>query len=75
MPSVRFPDGTTVPALGLGTWTMGERKARAANEAAALALGFDLGMTLVDTAEMYAEGGRGAGSWRARSPVGAIGCL
>jgi len=57
MPCVTFPDGTTVPALGLGTWTMGEREARATNEAAALALGFDLGMTLVDTAEMYAEGG------------------
>ncbi len=57
MPSVTFPDGTTAPALGLGTWTMGERETRAANEAAALALGFDLGMTLVDTAEMYAEGG------------------
>jgi len=57
MPSVTFPDGTTVPALGLGTWTMGERETSAANEAAALALGFDLGMTLVDTAEMYAEGG------------------
>jgi diketogulonate reductase-like aldo/keto reductase len=57
MPSVTFPDGTTVPALGLGTWTMGEQQARAATEAAALSLGFDLGMTLVDTAEMYAEGG------------------
>jgi len=57
MPSVTFPDGTTVPALGLGTWTMGEREIRAADEAAALALGFDLGMTLVDTAEMYADGG------------------
>ncbi len=57
LPSVTFPDGTTVPALGLGTWTMGEREARAEREAAALSLGFDLGMTLVDTAEMYAEGG------------------
>jgi diketogulonate reductase-like aldo/keto reductase len=57
MPSVTFPDGTAVPALGLGTWTMGERESVAANEAAALSLGFDLGMTLVDTAEMYAEGG------------------
>ena len=57
MPWVTFPDGTTVPALGLGTWTMGEQKARAATEASALSLGFDLGMTLVDTAEMYAEGG------------------
>jgi diketogulonate reductase-like aldo/keto reductase len=57
LPRVSFPDGTTVPALGLGTWTMGEHKARAAAETAALALGFDLGMTLVDTAEMYGDGG------------------
>ncbi len=56
---VPFPDGTMVPALGLGTWTLGERKARAAVEAATLSLGFDLGMTLVDTdtAEMYGDGG------------------
>jgi len=57
MPSVTFPDGASVPALGLGTWTMGERETGAATEAAALAVGFELGMTLVDTAEMYAEGG------------------
>ncbi|MET0682982.1 MAG: aldo/keto reductase [Casimicrobiaceae bacterium] len=57
LPRVSFPDGTTVPALGLGTWTMGEHKARAAAETAALALGLDLGMTLVDTAEMYGDGG------------------
>jgi diketogulonate reductase-like aldo/keto reductase len=57
IPAVALPDGTSVPALGLGTWTMGEHKARAAAEAAALGLGFDLGMTLVDTAEMYGEGG------------------
>jgi len=57
IPAVSFPEGTTVPALGLGTWTMGEHEARAATEAAALAQGFDLGMTLVDTAEMYADGG------------------
>ncbi len=57
LPAVSLPDGANVPALGLGTWTMGERKARAATESAALSLGFDLGMTLVDTAEMYADGG------------------
>ncbi len=55
--AVAFPDGGAVPALGLGTWTMGERRARAAREAAALALGLDLGMTLIDTAEMYGDGG------------------
>jgi len=43
LPSVLFPDGKGVPALGLGTWTMGEGRAPAAQEAAALALGLDLG--------------------------------
>ena len=56
MAGVRFPDGTAVPALGQGTWRMGERGDRRA-EAAALRLGLDLGMTLIDTAEMYGEGG------------------
>ncbi len=46
-----------VPALGQGTWTMGEKRTRVAQEAAALTLGVDLGMTLIDTAEMYGDGG------------------
>ncbi len=53
---VRLPDGTEVSALGQGTWHMGERKAAAQAEAAALRLGLDLGMTLIDTAEMYGDG-------------------
>ncbi|MEQ8479590.1 MAG: aldo/keto reductase [Hoeflea sp.] len=53
----RLPDGTPVPALGLGTWHMGEDSARAGDEIAALRTGIDLGMTLIDTAEMYASGG------------------
>ncbi|MCO6419853.1 aldo/keto reductase [Siccirubricoccus sp. KC 17139] len=57
MGQVTFPDGTRVPALGQGTWHMGERGSDRAREAAALRLGIDLGMTLIDTAEMYAEGG------------------
>ncbi|PWS38234.1 oxidoreductase [Falsiroseomonas bella] len=57
MTSVRFPDGTTVPALGQGTWHMGERGSDRRREADALRLGLDLGLTLIDTAEMYAEGG------------------
>ena len=57
IPRVALPDGTRVPALGLGTWTMGERRARAAAEVAALVCGFDLGLMLVDTAEMYGDGG------------------
>ena len=56
LPVVRLPDGGEVPALGQGTWRMGERGDRNA-EAAALRLGLDLGMTLIDTAEMYGEGG------------------
>lgn len=54
---VRLPDGETVPALGLGTWHMGESGHRRAGEVRALQLGLDLGMTLIDTAEMYADGG------------------
>ena len=46
-----------MPALGLGTWMMGEGRATHAEEVRALQLGLDLGMTLIDTAEMYANGG------------------
>ena len=52
-----LPDGTMVPALGLGTWGMGERGSSAGDEAAALRLGLDLGLSLIDTAEMYGDGG------------------
>jgi len=57
IPTVRLPTGETVPALGQGTWTMGDSSRRRKEEAAALRLGLDLGMTLIDTAEMYASGG------------------
>jgi len=57
MPVVRLADGTTVAALGLGTWRMGETARRRALEIAALRAGIDAGMTLVDTAEMYGDGG------------------
>lgn len=57
MKTVRLPDGTDVPALGQGTWFMGEQPGARAQEIRALQLGIDLGMTLIDTAEMYAEGG------------------
>jgi len=57
MKTVSLPDGERVPALGQGTWRMGERKSAHADEVAALRLGIDLGMTLIDTAEMYGEGG------------------
>ena len=52
-----LPDGTPIPALGQGTWHMGERGANRKAEAAALRAGLDLGLTLIDTAEMYGEGG------------------
>jgi diketogulonate reductase-like aldo/keto reductase len=57
MRTVTLPDGTQVPALGQGTWHMGERGGAAKAEVAALKLGIELGMTLIDTAEMYGNGG------------------
>jgi diketogulonate reductase-like aldo/keto reductase len=53
---IDLPSGETVPVLGQGTWGMGEGGSPEA-EAAALRLGIDLGMTLIDSAEMYGEGG------------------
>lgn len=55
--TVRLPSGETVPALGQGTWYFGEDARQGQDEIAALRLGLDLGMTLIDTAEMYANGG------------------
>ncbi len=57
MRTVRLPDGTEVVALGQGTWRMGEGRHPRKAEADALRMGLDLGMTLIDTAEMYGEGG------------------
>ncbi len=57
MQTVELPGGERVPALGQGTWYMGERSADTSREVNALRLGVDLGMTLIDTAEMYADGG------------------
>ena len=54
--TVALPSGERVPALGQGTWHMGEDRAARAEELAALRLGLDLGLTLIDTAEMYGEG-------------------
>jgi len=55
-PTVTLPDGRAVPALGQGTWYLGETPSRRAEELAALRVGLDLGLTLIDTAEMYGEG-------------------
>ncbi|AOZ00813.1 aldo/keto reductase [Cupriavidus sp. USMAHM13] len=56
MQTVILPGGEAVPALGMGTWNMGEDPGARTEELAALRLGLDLGMTLIDTAEMYGEG-------------------
>lgn len=53
---VTFADGTTVPALGQGTWEIGDDPSRRDAEQAALERGIDLGMTLIDTAELYGDG-------------------
>jgi diketogulonate reductase-like aldo/keto reductase len=53
--------GCRMPALGLGTWKMGQDASRRKDEVAALRLGFDLGMTLVDTAEIYDQAEEVAG--------------
>ena len=54
--SVVLPSGERIAALGQGTWHFAERPARRADEIASIRLGLDLGMTVVDTAEMYADG-------------------
>lgn len=57
MRTLRLGDGDAVPVVGQGTWHMGEDPAERSHEVAALRLGIELGMTLIDTAEMYGEGG------------------
>ena len=57
LPTVILPSGEAVPQLGQGTWHMGESGRTRKDEVAALSLGLDLGMTLIDTAEMYGDGG------------------
>ncbi|NUU03304.1 aldo/keto reductase [Herbaspirillum robiniae] len=57
IPTIKLRNGDLIPALGQGTWNMGESPAQAAAEVRALQAGIELGMTLIDTAEMYADGG------------------
>lgn len=57
MRTIEARTGAHFPVLGQGTWHMGEKAARKKDEVRALQLGFDLGLTLVDTAESYASGG------------------
>jgi diketogulonate reductase-like aldo/keto reductase len=54
--TVSLPSGERVPAFGQGTWNMGDNRATRAEEIATLRLGLDLGLTLIDTAEMYGDG-------------------
>src|SRR4249920_4182339 len=56
MRTVTLKTGEKVPVLGLGTWRMGERASERAAELKAVQLGLELGIRLVDTAEMYGEG-------------------
>jgi diketogulonate reductase-like aldo/keto reductase len=56
VPTLKLPGGEIVPRLGQGTWRMGESPRHRDAEIAALKLGLDLGMTLIDTAEMYGDG-------------------
>ncbi|GAA5166679.1 aldo/keto reductase [Viridibacterium curvum] len=63
MKSVQLPSGESVPALGLGTWCMGDEPGARAEEIATIQLAIDSGMRVIDTAEMYGEG-------RAESLVG-----
>lgn len=57
MRSLTLPSGQSMPVLGLGTWRMGETARQRQSEIAALQRGLDLGISLIDTAEMYGEGG------------------
>jgi diketogulonate reductase-like aldo/keto reductase len=56
MREILLPSGEAVPALGIGTWGMGEHPGNAARETAAIQMALDLGMSVVDTAEMYGNG-------------------
>ncbi|WP_062227896.1 aldo/keto reductase [Aureimonas frigidaquae] len=56
MRTISFPNGRTVPAIGQGTWMMAEGRADRGTEIRALRIGFDDGLTVVDTAEIYGDG-------------------
>ncbi len=57
IPTVELPSGARMPTFGIGTWRMGEDRRRRKDEADAIRHGVDLGFTLIDTAEMYGDGG------------------
>ncbi len=57
IPTTPLPDSTSIPVFGMGTWHMGESRAHFDAEVAALRRGLELGISLIDTAEMYGGGG------------------
>lgn len=57
LPTIKLPSGQLIPVLGMGTWRMGENARNRQSEIDALRHGLDLGLSLIDTAEMYGEGG------------------
>lgn len=57
MQTLKLPSGQLIPVLGMGTWRIGENPKNRESEIAALRHGLDLGLSLIDTAEMYGEGG------------------
>ena len=57
MKAFHLPSGKPVARLGQGAWQIGEQRSTRASELAALHAGLDLGLTLIDTAEMYGDGG------------------
>lgn len=69
MKNVTFCGQVTLPAIGQGTWYMGERADQRQREVSALRAGLDLGLRLIDTAEMYARrrGGKGRGRGAGRA--------
>ena len=57
IPTTQLPDGSSIPIFGMGTWHMGESRGQFDAEVAALRRGLELGISLIDTAEMYGSGG------------------
>ena len=56
VPTTKLPSGETIPVLGMGAWMIGDSARDRSDEVAALRLGLDLGMNLIDTAELYGSG-------------------
>jgi diketogulonate reductase-like aldo/keto reductase len=70
MLTTALPSGESVPVLGQGTWNLGDNPRQRFAEIEALRLGLDLGMTLIDTADMYGSGASGAPARTSRDTRG-----